>query len=116
MPGHYVHGVAYNLRSTGIVFSTERPSDYVGWRSATPILGFPDLPITAMWPTISETIDPAELLERAAAKDPHYVEFYVQCNYSGGLDLTLRMGPIGDYAVYEPVSYTHLTLPTKRIV
>ena len=55
--------------------------------------------------------------KRAALKKalPQY-KLSVTTEHYSGIKVAVMAGPTDFGTTYEPVSYTHLTLPTKRIV
>ena len=111
MPGYFLHGLCCNQRGLGMLYVTVRPGDNRIYRDTQPILGFPELPVSTMFEVgrVSMPID--EVVAMVSSKDPSYTEFYVQCNYNGGLDLSLRVGGEGPYSVYELILPPSITQP-----
>ena len=112
MPHFYLHGVSCNDRGLGRVYASRRPGHYDDYRDTQPILGFVDLPVTTMFHVGEVSMHQDELVAMVKSKDYNYSEFYVQSNYAGGLDLSVRVRGIGPYAVYELTMPPHLPNPT----
>ena len=112
MPHYYLHGVGCNVRGLGELFTTVRPGNYDAYRAVEPMIGFPNLPVTTMVRTGGVSKHQDDLVDMVKAKDPNYVEFYVQSNYNGGLDLSLRIGGVGPYFVYDLIMPSTIPNPS----
>jgi len=100
MPGFHVSVVGYMFRDRCILYVSESPGCYGIYRGDQPIVGFVELPVDYMSFAGRAIISKEALYEEAAAKDPNYFAACIYGNYSGGLDLFVRIGDAGSWLLY----------------